>query len=448
MLDRNAPLRPGGRPTNSRLHSQLQPNQLHVNQQRSRPHVRHHSHLDRSQLHTVPRSKTFDDSLLRQHHMVQLRYASDSKESDWLIRETSTKSSFFLSKTNSTPRRLYFKLRGSTLSAHPDTTYPELWRCTIKELRSIDETTQKFELKVDKTHITLRAETIDIFNRWAVALNRSAGAEFDRFYRKERAIGKGHFSSVYLATDRATGDKFAVKVIKRDKNDLEKSKKFIRREVKVLSITDHPNLIKAIDFFSSNGKPHIVLEFITGGSLKDLIRKHKRLSEAHARLIMKGLLKGVAYLHCANIVHRDLKPENVLMVKPYFPKITDFGLATFRNENKHIHSVVGTPSYVAPEVIRNVPYGPAADVWSCGIILYYMLSGEKPFTGDSREDIKRSVLKGDLKFPSQLFGVCSPETKHLINAMLNYDQRSRLSADDALKHPWLSRSNDGPRTTA
>lgn len=372
--------------------------------------------------------------------MVQLRYAADSKESDWFVRESSQRMGIF-GRTNSTPRRMYFKLRGSTLTAHPDVTYPELWRATVKELRAADEEKMTLVLRVDRVIIALRAETRDAYRRWVEALHRSAGAEFDRFYRRERSIGKGHFSHVYLATDRATGDKFAVKIIKRDKNDEEKSKKFIRREVKVLSITDHPNLVKAVDFFSSGGKPHIVLEFIPGGSLRDLIRKHKRLTELDARPIMRGILHGVAYLHAANIVHRDLKPENILMARRQHPKITDFGLATFRNEDKNIHSVVGTPSYVAPEVIRNVPYGPPADVWSCGIILYYMLSGERPFTGESREEIKRSVLEGQLRFPSQLFGFCSPEIKHLINAMLNYDPSCRLTADEALKHPWIVRGD-------
>ncbi|CDF35038.1 unnamed protein product [Chondrus crispus] len=277
------------------------------------------------------------------------------------------------------------------------------------------------------------------YERWVDALTRSAGTEFDRFYKRERGIGKGHFSRVYVASDRNTGDKFAVKVIKKDKNDLEKSKKFIRREVKVLSVTDHPNLVKAVDFFSAAGKPHIVLEYVSGGSLRDFIRARKRLSEENARPVLRGILSAIAYMHDLNIVHRDIKPENILMERPDLPKITDFGLATFCNEDKNIHSVVGTPSYVAPEIIRNVPYGPPADVWSCGIVLYFMLSGERPFTGDTRDDIKRAVLAGDLRFPSQLFGACTPEIKHLINSMLAFDQRNRISAREALSHPWLSR---------
>lgn len=370
--------------------------------------------------------------------MVELRYAADSKESDWLTRISAQRQTLF-ARPDTTPRRLYFKLRGSTLTAHPEPSYPEIWRSPVKELRHVDPVELSVVIRLERVILTLQSDTQEAFERWVDALHRSAGTEFERFYRKDRSIGKGHFSQVYIASDRNTGDKFAVKVIKKDKNDLEKSKKFIRREVKVLSVTAHSNLVRAVDFFSSAGKPHIVMEYVQGGSLRDLIRKKKRLTELEARPIVHGILNGISYLHSLNIVHRDLKPENILMERPDYPKITDFGLSTFRNEDKHIHSVVGTPSYVAPEVIRNIPYGPPADIWSCGIMLYFMLAGERPFTGESREDIKRAVLEGDLKFPTQLFGTCSPEIKHLINLMLNYDQRSRISAPSALLHPWLAR---------
>lgn len=370
--------------------------------------------------------------------MVDLRYAADSKESDWLTRRSVTRSGLF-ARPDNTPKRLYFKLRGATLAAHAEESYPELWRSPIKELRAVEPEVLEITLRLDKCVIVIAADDQPTFARWVDAVGRSAGTEFERFYKRERSVGKGHFSQVYLAADRNTGEKFAVKIIKKDKNDLEKSKKFIRREVKVLSITDHPNLVKAVDFFSSGGKPHIVMQYVPGGSLRDLIRKKKRLTESQARPVLRGILNGIAYMHQLNIVHRDIKPENILMEAHDFPKITDFGLATFRNEDKHIHSVVGTPSYVAPEIIRNIPYGPPADVWSCGIVLYFMLAGERPFTGETREDIKQAVLAGDLKFPSQLFGTSSPEIKHLINLMLSYDQKSRISATEALSHPWLLR---------
>lgn len=368
--------------------------------------------------------------------MVDLRYAASTKETGWLIRESASTRGL-IRRVDNTPKRLYFKLRSSSLSAHPAETYPELWRSPVIAVNDIDEEQLLITLKLERSVVTLRAESPQQFDTWHQAFKDSAGASFERFYKRERFLGKGHFSAVYMASDRATGEKFAVKIIKKDKNDLEKSRKFIRREVKVLSITTHPNLVRAVDFFSSNGKPHIIMEYIEGGSLRELIKRKTRLSEDEARPIIRGILHGVSYLHKSNIVHRDLKPENVLMVREDYPKITDFGLATFRNEDKHIHSVVGTPSYVAPEIMRNVPYGPPADVWSCGIILYFMIVGERPFQGENREAIKRAVLDGNMRFPSDVLGPHAVQLRHLITCMLSHDQRTRISAPDALQHPWL-----------
>lgn len=369
--------------------------------------------------------------------MVDLRYAPSSKETGWLTRESSVGRGL-RRKTDTTPRRLFFKLRGSSLSAHPAETYPEHWRSPVLEVVSAEPEHCRIQVKLEHAVVTLLAHSSAEFRRWQTALVASAGASFERYYKRERHLGKGHFSSVYMASDRITNEKFAVKIIKKDKNDLEKSKKFIRREVKVLSITDHPNIIRAVDFFSSAGKPHIVLEYVPGGSLRDLIKKRKRLTEEEARPIMRGLLQGLAYLHKSNIVHRDLKPDNILMASESFPKITDFGLATFRNDSKTIHSVVGTPSFVAPEVFRNVPYGPPADVWATGIILYIMIVGERPYSGENRDAIKRAVLGGHLRFPSDVLGPDMVGLRHLINCLLAHDQRTRISAADALNHPWLS----------
>ena len=370
--------------------------------------------------------------------MVQLRYAATTKETGWLTRETVVAGGL-IRRVDTSSKRLFFKLRSSSLSAHPAESYPELWRSPVKEVREIDMQYLRLTLKLERSVVTLRAHSREDFRRWHDAFMASAGASFERFYKREKFLGKGHFSAVYVASDRTTSDKFAVKIIKKDKNDLEKSKKFIRREVKVLSVTNHPNLVRAVDFFSSAGKPHIVMEYVAGGSLRELIKRKTTLSEHEARAILRGLLQGVAYLHKSNIVHRDLKPENVLMERDDFPKITDFGLATFLNgDDKHIHSVVGTPSYVAPEIMRNVPYGPPADVWALGIILYFMIVGERPYVGETRDEIKRSVLAGELRFPMDTLGPTKMHLRHLISQMLSHDQRTRITAADALQHPWLA----------
>lgn len=368
--------------------------------------------------------------------MVDLRYAPACKETGWLLREQSIGRGL-LRKKETTPRRLYFKLRGSSLSAHPHETYPEHWRSPLLEIVSSEPEHRRLVLKLEHAVVTVVADPGPDFERWRAALSAAAGSSFEKYYKRERYLARGHFSSVYMASDRITGEKFAVKIIKKDKNDLEKAKKFVRREVKVLSVTRHPHLVRAVDFFSSNGKPHIVLEFVSGGSLRDLIRDKKFLSQEEARPIMRGLLSGLAYLHKANIVHRDLKPENILMEKDNFPKITDFGLATFRNEASSCHTVVGTPSYVSPEVMRNMPYGPPADVWATGIILYFMITGERPYLGADRNEIKKAVLEGHFNFPADVLGPDETQLRHLISSLLAHDQRSRISAADALNHPWL-----------
>ena len=374
--------------------------------------------------------------------MVELRYASQHKEVGWLTRETYVSrgiSRGILRRNENTPKRLYFKLRGATLSAHPAETYPEHWKAAVVAVQSADAGERSITVKLENATTKIVAETDEDFSRWLSALSASAGASFGKFYKRERYIAKGHFSSVYLVTDRQTGEKFAVKIIKKDKNDMQKSRKFVRREVKVLSVTNHPNLIRAVDFFSVGSKPHLVLEYVDGGSLRDLIKSKNRLSAPEARSILRGLLDGVAYLHGEGIVHRDLKPDNVLMAGGVTPKIADFGLATFISEQvKHVHSVVGTPSYVAPEVMRGVPYGTPADCWAVGIILYQMIVGQRPYVGESREDIKKAVLEGSLRFPADVLGPQETKLRHLITSLLTHDQRARMSAVDALKHPWLN----------
>eukprot|EP00172_Hildenbrandia_rubra_P003293 Plantae.Rhodophyta-Hildenbrandia_rubra.ctg50807.p1 GENE.Plantae.Rhodophyta-Hildenbrandia_rubra.ctg50807~~Plantae.Rhodophyta-Hildenbrandia_rubra.ctg50807.p1 ORF type:complete len:177 (-),score=19.01 Plantae.Rhodophyta-Hildenbrandia_rubra.ctg50807:114-644(-) len=174
-----------------------------------------------------------------------------------------------------------------------------------------------------------------------------------------------------------------------------------------------------------------------------MISRLKVIPEPQTRGIFRGIMEGVHYLHGNNIVHRDMKPENILMAKGDVPKITDFGLATFKNERKNIHSVVGTPSYVAPELILNIPYGPPADIWSCGIILYYMLSGTRPFSGDTREKMKKSVLEDRLSFPNAQWGMITPEARHLVSVMLDKNQDSRVTARQVLIHPWFVKSFAG-----
>lgn len=354
---------------------------------------------------------------------------------------------------------MWYKLRGSNLSAHAEPRTPALFRAPVRQIVSSDKERLRIVVTIQAgrgmqyghrtragvgkdTILTLEAADSIQFDRWVSALNEAAGTSFDMHYRKEQQLGKGHFANVYRCVDRATGEEFAVKVIHKEKSaNAEQNRKFIRREVKVLSITDHENVIKAADFFSRNNKPHIVMEFIRGGTLRDMIRDQGRICEADAQPILAGLLRGVAYLHSLRILHRDLKPDNILMSSPTHPKITDFGLSTFLQPGvEHVKSVVGTPSYVSPEVCSGVPYGRPTDVWSCGIILYYMLAGVRPFIGETREETKQAILASNLMFPEKLFRGVSASAQHLISRLLDPEQQTRPTAADALQHEFFLRS--------
>ncbi|OSX69635.1 hypothetical protein BU14_1330s0004, partial [Porphyra umbilicalis] len=315
----------------------------------------------------------------------------------------------------------------------------------VKGVRRLDGAAScRFSVKLDKREVTVTAESPQDADRWMVALEKAATASFPTFYKKQKTIGRGHFSTVILAVDRQTSERVAVKIIKRDKSDVTKTRKYIRREVKVLSTTSHPNIIGAVDFFSHDGKPHLVMQYVPGGSLRDALRKKGHFSEPDARLVLRGILRGLEYLHVNRIIHRDVKPENVLLATPTHPLITDFGLATFTSSRVPLlRTIVGTPAYVAPELLRGERYGPAVDVWAAGIVLYFLLAGERPFGGKSREDIRHAVLTGSLEFPDKVWGGISPGVKGLVVGMLQRDQNVRLTASQALRHPWMAADGGG-----
>lgn len=361
----------------------------------------------------------------------------------------------------------FFKLRGSSLGMYADEGGAALVRAPVKGLVDADEAAMRITLRLSPAKdggrgapagageggavgergpwpsmLILGCDTLAEFTRWSAAFEKAASSSFEMHYKKLGCVGKGHFSTVFLVADRATGEKFACKVIKKDPKEIEKSRKFIRREVKVLSVTSHPNIVCAVDIFSYRNKPHILLELLPHGSLKDLIVKRVRIPEGEARHIFAGILKGVAYLHSRRIVHRDVKPENVLLggeprIGGWIPQLTDFGLSTFLGDHDKIYSTVGTPNYVSPELCAGIPYGTGVDVWSSGVLLFYMLSGERPFQGETRSSIKASILRGLTSFPEEGFRRVGNLAKGLIRLMLDMDQSTRISAEDALKHDWF-----------
>jgi len=248
---------------------------------------------------------------------------------------------------------------------------------------------------------------------------------------------------VHLGINKSTGEACAIKFLNKRKFWSDpKIKDQVVREVEILRQIKHPNVVQYKDLYEGDTYVYLVLEYAEGGELFHKIRTG--VSESEARTLFTQLLKAVNYLHDQSIVHRDLKPENILLDGQGNIKISDFGLARF--DATHMQSLCGTPHYVAPEVIRlglgnsSVGYGKEVDMWSLGVSLYHMLTGYLPFTETDRMALFNQIEKGAYDFPHQLWITITVEAKDLVKKLLDIDPKTRLSAEQALKHPWIARS--------
>ena len=201
-------------------------------------------------------------------------------------------------------------------------------------------------------------------------------------YKIEGTIGKGSFATVKKAKHRATGERFAVKVLSKKKMS-DEDKLSMQTEIEILKSLDHPNIVQLRDVFEDERHWCLVMELMQGGELFDRILEQEQFSEYDAREAAKGLIASIGYCHTQGICHRDIKPENLLLSSKEEGlsslKIADFGLARALEENSLTSTTCGTPGYVAPEVLEQKPYGRACDYWSIGVVCYILLSGTPPF---------------------------------------------------------------------
>jgi len=258
-----------------------------------------------------------------------------------------------------------------------------------------------------------------------------------------REIGHGHYGVVRRARDKVTRQMYAIKTIRKSKISRLES---LRREIEILQTVDHPNIIKLVDVYEDEKFLHLVTELCTGGEMFDrIIAKTKseegHYSEADAATIMRKILDAIDYIHTVhNICHRDLKPENFLFMTQADDaelKIIDFGLSRFEDEQKYMTTRVGTPYYIAPEVLSRM-YDKSCDLWSCGVIMYILLCGYPPFYGDTDAEIFASVRKAEFNFPSPEWDEISDSAKALIQSLLSKIPKHRPSAAEALNHEWFA----------
>ncbi|KAL0928226.1 hypothetical protein M5K25_000098 [Dendrobium thyrsiflorum] len=271
--------------------------------------------------------------------------------------------------------------------------------------------------------------------------------DFDSRYAIGKLLGHGQFGYTFVATDRANGDRVAVKRIEKAKMVLPIAVEDVKREVKILqALKGHENVVHFYNAFEDDNYVYIVMELCEGGELLDRIlgKKDSRYTEKDAAVVVRQMLKVAAECHLHGLVHRDMKPENFLFksTKDDSPlKATDFGLSDFIKPGKRFHDIVGSAYYVAPEVLKRKS-GPESDVWSIGVITYILLCGRRPFWDKTEDGIFREVLKNKPDFKKKPWPSISTSAKDFVQKLLVKDPRTRLTAAQALSHPWVREGGD------
>lgn len=331
-----------------------------------------------------------------------------------------------------------------------------------------------FVVELDDRAMTLRAESIERRIDWVEALHlagqvrtrrntvanvaKELGVKQDKIhsvasdslniediYNVGELLGSGVAGEVHQATHRETGQSVAIKTISKRKFLVnERSVTTTRREIDIMKRlssldTSHPHVVDLYAVIETAANVYIVMELVEGGELFDHVVARGAYTEAMAADVMRKMVSTLGFLHSQGVVHRDLKPENILCKKDSDTdiKITDFGLSNIMTTSNILQSKCGTPVYMAPEMLQNLPYDQSVDVWAAGIILYIILSGTLPFYADNPDDFLELVRHSDFSFPDSEWADISEGPKDLIRKILVPDPRRRYGVRQILEHPWL-----------
>mmetsp|Transcript_1182 Transcript_1182/g.2876 ORF Transcript_1182/g.2876 Transcript_1182/m.2876 type:complete len:471 (+) Transcript_1182:2525-3937(+) len=267
-------------------------------------------------------------------------------------------------------------------------------------------------------------------------------------YRVGQKIGEGSFSTVYNVVHKQTNETRCVKTILKSSLKTKEEQAAVLNEFNTLRTMDHPNIVKIYESFEDEQHYYFVTEYCPGGELYERLISYGFISEAVAAEYLRQILSVLVYCHARGIVHRDLKPENFLLdsqAEDATLKIIDFGSSFILRPGETMRDQVGTPYYIAPEIVRPSPhYSEKCDVWSAGVNLYVLLCGFPPITGVDSAEILRKVATGRYSFPSPEWDEVSFEAKDLISQMMNPNPLERISASEALSHPWINFANRKP----
>ena len=268
--------------------------------------------------------------------------------------------------------------------------------------------------------------------------------KFSDLYEMKEVIGKGKFGVVNLGIHKKTGQQVAIKILNKEDIKTAEDKELVQIEIGILKLCHHPNIVRLLDHLENTDYIYIVTEYIEGGTLSKYFKKKKfNFSERQASNIMNQIASGVQYLHQYGIVHRDLKPGNIMITQQNdfgVIKIMDFGLSKIVSPSEKMVEGYGTLSYVAPEVILRTPYNKEVDIWSMGVILYYMLNGSLPFRGTKQQEVAEKIVYEDLEFDEDEWETRTQKVQDLISRCLEKNPKERITIDEFINHPWFKKN--------
>ncbi|KAK1588025.1 hypothetical protein Q3G72_019222 [Acer saccharum] len=266
-------------------------------------------------------------------------------------------------------------------------------------------------------------------------------------YSMGKELGRGQFGITHLCTNKSTGEQFACKTIAKRKLVNKEDIEDVRREVQIMHhLTGQPNIVELKGAYEDKQSVHLVMELCAGGELFDRIIAKGHYTERAAASLLRTIVQIVHTCHSMGVIHRDLKPENFLLLSkdenaPL--KATDFGLSVFYKPGDVFKDIVGSAYYIAPEVLKR-KYGPEADIWSIGVMLYILLCGVPPFWAESEHGIFNAILRGHVDFTTDPWPQISSPAKDLVRKMLTSDPKQRLTASQVLSHPWIKEDGEAP----